>query len=172
MLKIEKTEVSGWETATRIPNHYGYYATRDGQIIGKRKKQMIGSINRDGYREVILSHYGVGKPYRVHRLIAETFLPNPNKLPFVNHKDGNKLNCNVDNLEWCTRSENAIHSFRTGLQTKVTNPYGTYRVLTEDEINTIKKLHCEDKLLDREIAIRLGCSRSLVSRKIRSMKLR
>ena len=60
---------------------------------------------------------------------------------------------------------------KNGLQTKVTNPHGTYRVLNKDKLETIKRLH-ELGLIDLEIASHLGCSRGLVSRKIREMGLR
>ena len=53
----------------------------------------------------------------VHRLVAETHIPNPNNLPEVNHLDGNRLNNHIDNLEWCTSSENSIHAVQTGLRT-------------------------------------------------------
>lgn len=57
-----------------------------------------------------------GKTYYVHRIIAENFIPNYEELPCVNHKDGNKLNNNVNNLEWCTYSYNSKEAYRLGLK--------------------------------------------------------
>ena len=59
---------------------------------------------------------GKEKLFRVHRLVAMAFLPNPNNLPQVNHKDGNKQNNSVDNLEWCEQSDNMKHAYKNGLQ--------------------------------------------------------
>lgn len=54
----------------------------------------------------------------IHRLVATTFIPNPNNKPEVNHIDGNKENNNVTNLEWVTKSENGFHAYRIGLNHK------------------------------------------------------
>ena len=72
-------------------------------------------LNNNGYRYVTLNLEGTRKNYRVHRLVAEKFIPNPNNLPQVNHKDGNKQNNEIDNLEWCDSSYNVQHAIKQGL---------------------------------------------------------
>ena len=66
----------------------------------------------NGYYYVCLSKNGIVKNYFVHRLVAEVFLPNPDNLPCVNHKDEDKSNNNVDNLEWCTHEYNINYGTR------------------------------------------------------------
>lgn len=155
-----------------IPGHPGFYARDNGEIIGKRGKTLKGHIDRCGYHEVLFSEYGRAKNYLAHRLVLSAFAPIENMEQYdVNHKNGNKLDNRLDNLEWSTRSENVKHSYRNGLQSEVTKPYGTFRVLSEDDIRKILELH-SDGLLDREIAEIIGCSREFVSRKIRKGGLR
>ena len=67
------------------------------------------------YFFVYLHRNGEAKMHYVHILVAQTFVPNPDNKPFVNHIDGNKLNNYAENLEWVTPSENARHAFETGL---------------------------------------------------------
>ena len=92
-----------------IPNNETYYIDKYGLVYndnGDRLKQsMVGS----GYMCVVLT----GKRCYVHRLVAQTFIPNPDNKPNVNHKDGNRLNNHVDNLEWCTQKENVSHAINT-----------------------------------------------------------
>lgn len=74
------------------------------------------------------------KKYFVHRLVAEKYIPNPKKLTQVNHKDGNKLNNCVDNLEWVSPKDNIAHAIKLGLRPK------TMGVLNEEQVREIKKL--------------------------------
>ena len=71
-----------------------------------------------GYQEVVLSKDGINKHFRVHKLVAMTFIPNPRGCAQINHKNGNKHDNRVENLEWCTPSENQRHAIDTGLRTK------------------------------------------------------
>lgn len=72
--------------------------------------------DKDGYLNITLSNCGKVKTYKIHRLVAEMFIPNLKNKPQVNHKDGNKTNNCADNLEWCTNQENQQHAYRTGLK--------------------------------------------------------
>jgi len=77
---------------------------------------IIGTVSC-GYRRVQLrDRNGRYKGRLVHRLVAEAFIPNPENKPCINHIDGDKANNHIDNLEWCTYSENNKHAFRTGLK--------------------------------------------------------
>lgn len=68
-----------------------------------------------GRRRVGSGDKGKSKKFFVHRLVAQAFVPNPDNLPCVNHKDGDKTNFSVSNLEWCTHSQNEQHAYDTGL---------------------------------------------------------
>lgn len=94
-----------WKT---IPVDNNYEANTDGQLREKNTQKIVSQwLDKDGYLLATLS----GKLYRVHRLIALTFINNPNNLPVVNHKNFNKNDNHVANLEWVTHSENCKHSY-------------------------------------------------------------
>lgn len=69
-----------------------------------------------GYLVAGLSKNGITKCYKYHRLLAIAFIPNPNSLPQINHKDGDKQNNNLENLEWCDCQHNVKHAFANGLK--------------------------------------------------------
>ena len=103
----------------------GYYEITDaGEIISLKRRTTRGGIlsqgnNGAGYKSVTLSKDGIIKTHLVHRLVALSFLGNPpvNKTD-VNHRDGNKHNNRLENLEWVSRKENIQHSVDNGLQPK------------------------------------------------------
>ena len=93
-----------------------YYVSDEGLI----KNNITGKIlkttcNYKGYKKTNISVDGKLYTVYIHRLVAELFVLNPDNLPQVNHKDGNKLNNRVDNLEWVTAQQNIIHAHTTGL---------------------------------------------------------
>ncbi len=101
-----------------IPEYPHYIIYKDGRVFSKRKgsflKHSVPGIpgkSRE-YRYVNLGHNGEVKSKYIHRLLAQSFIPNPEYKPQVNHKNGNKLDNRLENLEWATCSENMIHAHR------------------------------------------------------------
>ena len=87
----------------------------NGRSYIQKEKLLKQSFTSTGYKKVELYKDGKRKSFKVHRLVAIAFIPNPDNKPEVNHIDGNKINNNIDNLEWVTSSENSIHAYETGL---------------------------------------------------------
>lgn len=118
MSKIVWRDIPKYESTYQISSN-GKIRSKDRYIhtnITKNKKRLIRGLVRkpvldqDGYKRICL--YGNGKPKLrgIHRLVAETFIPNPLHKPQVNHIDGNKLNNSIENLEWVTQAENEAHA--------------------------------------------------------------
>jgi glycyl-tRNA synthetase alpha subunit len=97
-------------------SNLGRFKNSNGIILTKLKPCL------SGYQVA----YVDGVTYRLHRLVAMTFLENPENKEQVNHIDGNKTNNNVSNLEWVTNKENQIHKFKTGLGNNYTRKIGQY----------------------------------------------
>jgi hypothetical protein len=89
---------------------------RNNRLLTVKEKVLKNIINNSGYYYVTPRKNNTKYTFSVHRLVAENFLPPINGKEIVNHKDGNKLNCNFTNLEWCTSSENNLHAYKTGLR--------------------------------------------------------
>lgn len=122
-----------------IKNYEGYYQVSntgkirslDRYIISKLKNtdkvkikgKTLKLVIRGSYYSIQLFKNGKYNQRPIHRIVAETFIANVQNKPQINHIDGNKLNNYIDNLEWCTQSENMKHAYDIGLKTK---RYGKY----------------------------------------------
>ena len=106
-----------------IPGLEGRYsATVDGRIWAHRRKRFkTASLQRSGYLTIGIKKGGKRKAVSVHRLVALAWVPNPERYPQVNHKDGRKTSNHASNLEWCTNQQNGQHAWDTGLN-RLTEP--------------------------------------------------
>lgn len=96
-----------------IKGYEGLYSiTRDGKVYSHINNKFLKQSHKHRYPTVNLYKNKVYKTFRIHRLVAETYIPNPNNYPQVNHKDENKSNNSVENLEWCTPSYNINYGGR------------------------------------------------------------
>lgn len=116
----EWRDVKGYEGMYQISN-YGRVKSlgridRLGQKVDEKMRNQ--QIDKNGYKSVMLSKDGNRKRYLVHRLVAEAFIPNPNNYPQINHKDENKINNKVNNLEWCDRKYNMNYGTRSKRQSE------------------------------------------------------
>ena len=101
-----------WKKIKDLP----YEISSLGRVRNLKGKILKTYIQNHGYEQIKVAF---NRTHRlIHRLVAEAFIANPENKKYVNHIDGNKLNNSVNNLEWCTNSENILHARRTGL-----NPY-------------------------------------------------
>jgi len=145
----------------KINQYENYTITEKGVIInqntGHNKSWYVGST---GYYMVTLSKNNKQNPKRVHRLIAEMYIPNPYNKPHVNHKNGIKTDNSLSNLEWVTHDENMKHAFRTGLANNTGINNGMSK-LNPDKVLDIKKL-LKNGLSQSKIAEKFNVSRSCI----------
>lgn len=145
------------------PNIPDLQVSDKGRFVRISSESLItGFITTGGYLTLDVS--GVGR-FTAHRLIAQAFIPNPENKPEVNHKDGNKLNNRVDNLEWVTPVENMRHAITTGLKTFKSGQDHHRTALTTAEIEACVKLHDDGKSY-REISSKFGVDRKTVSKHV------
>ena len=102
----EWKDIKGYEGLYQISNEGRVRSLKFG------KNRILKNRHCLGYWEVVLYKNGIGKPKRIHRLVAEAFIPNPQNLPCVNHKDENRSNCVAENLEWCDYKYNSNYGTR------------------------------------------------------------
>ena len=126
---------------------------------GKLMKLLIG--NDKYYKTIYLQHNKVRKLFSVHRLVAKTFIKNPENKPFVNHKDGVKYNNFSSNLEWCTRKENVEHAIKTGLLNQKGEKHSCAK-FTNLQVIEIKRL-LSSGIKQVEIAKKFNVSKQVIN---------
>lgn len=140
-----------------------YIISDDGQIYSQVTNRYLKPFkNRRGYCLVDINVNGERYTRQLHRLVALTFIDNPNSLETVNHKDGNKENNAVSNLEWMTVLDNVRHAWKTGL---VKPRYGTdnpANVYSENQIHNVCKMLEVGGLSNKSIAYKCGVNVTLI----------
>ena len=170
-------DVLGYEGLYQVSN-YGrvkslerkniFYCVLRKEYLERPVKEKILSFNKNnnGYLQVCLTKNGKYCTRSVHRLVAEAFISNPNNLPQVNHKDGNKENNKVDNLEWCTAKENSRHAIKTGLKKKYNNKRVEQYSLDGKYIktwNSMTEFYKENNLNLKSSGITVSCKSKIKS---------
>ena len=167
-LSVIWRSVVGYEELYEVSSS-GLVRGKEKEVSGNHKKPSRKIPARDkkqcllvGYPAVTLFKDSKPKLIKVHRLVAEAFLENPDSLPCVNHIDNNKANNDVSNLEWCTHEHNTHHMLNQGRQNWAYGERSSSAKLTAEDVVLIKKLSKHMRQID--IAIMFGIRQQQVSR--------
>lgn len=157
-----------------LNDYLGYLISEKGEVISinynNRGYSRPLKQHADGAGYLTVSLYKDGKKvcFKAHKLVALAFIPNPENKPTVNHKDGNKSNNHVSNLEWATRSENCQHAWDNGLNkrsekcTKAVSESVSVKVICQVTKNIFPNV--------RNAALVFGCSESHMSMMLRGKR--
>jgi hypothetical protein len=170
MMVEEWREIKDFEGIYEVSN-FGNVRSLMSKKDGFRNLKL--SANNTGYFMVRPHKGGLGKTCKVHRLVAETFIPNPYNKRTVNHIDGNKTNNHVSNLEWSTHSENTQHAYDIGLmeyrvprpEAKIQGEKSKHSKLKESDIRYIRANSRKNggNLTNRELAEKFGVGNTIIS---------
>lgn len=153
--KEEWKDIPGYENYYQASNHGrikrvgGYIRHSNNSMKNWSEKVLAQKQDAGGYLKVEFSKDGKRKNILCHRAVCAAFHENPQNLPQVNHKDGDKTNNSVDNLEWCSKSHNRLHAFATGL-TSAKGSKNSQAILTVDRVLKIRESNERVKDLARQ----------------------
>lgn len=162
--------ISGWEGIYEISDHGRVRSLardlgdRTGRRMPKPERILKHRVNKQGY--VAVNLYAVNRPRKtstIHRLVAGAFIPNPDNLPFVNHKNSDRQ-CNIySNLEWCTHAENVAHAKQAGRLTGRPPMFRSEkRRLSDDQVREIRSLFAEG-MAERRLAAQFDVGPTAIS---------
>jgi len=153
----------------KIEGYSRYLISSEGRVFSENYnhtgqfKEMKILKYKKGYCYVkLFNDKGIAKKEKVYRLVAKAFIPNPDNKPTINHKDGDKSNNDVSNLEWATWKENVIHSFKNGLNVPIRGENHYNSKLNQYQVNDIRYLLLQ-KIPETKIAEKFGVSRGCIS---------
>ena len=134
--------VKGYETTYIVSNFGRIKAVERVNYVGKHFKEHIMkyAVDRNGYQRVYLTYMGITKSKLVHRVVAEAFIQNTHGYPEINHKDENKQNNKIENLEWCTHKYNSNYGTRTARIIPKTISKTSKKVIQSDDDGNIIKI--------------------------------
>lgn len=159
--------------SVKIRGYPNYQITEEGNVYSlKSKKYLKKSLDGNGYYKISLCKNGKQKTFKIHRLVASHFLKNIENKICVNHKNGNKLDNSVNNLEWCTHSENIKHAYDIKLKMpRKGNQYSNknifWKISKKDKIFILKNMN---KKTQKQIAKELNVHQSTISLTIKKLK--
>jgi len=146
----------------KIKGYPNYLISNEGRVYNYKYKRFLKPTkDRDGYLYVNLYKNGVTKTHRIHRLVANTFIPNMFGKRTVNHMDGVKTNNFVSNLEWATNKENIHHAVNAGLQDNKGEKHGQSK-LGESQVLEIRRIYSTGEISQRALAKIFGVSQRLI----------
>jgi hypothetical protein len=160
MIKEVWKDISGYEGLYQISNLGNIKSFQ----IYKAGKLLSPHKDKDGYLNIGIRDYNSHRKfYRIHRLVAEAFIPNPDNLPGINHKDCNTSNNQIDNLEWCTVEYNNQYRFTYGFASHSCERHPQTQ-LTNQDVKDIYIIILMNRFTEPQIANLFNTTRSVINK--------
>lgn len=151
-----------WRIVKNYPDYMVSNKGRVKSLVYRKERMLKPGYGSNGYLTVGLTKNKKRITNTVHRLICQVFIPNPENKPETNHINGIKTDNRIENLEWCTRSENAIHSYKNGLQKPKQGEDRWNSSLSNNNVLNIKRLLRDSKFTQTKIGVLFGVSPDVI----------